>query len=89
MTLAQVADENGVGDVRTTPAHNESSRVCGVQPKRLGTKDGKMKIVGCDLHARQQTRVPSGTKTGFVVNWIDHDLQLPACAVLAAGIRFL
>jgi hypothetical protein len=23
------------------------------------------------------------------VNWIDHGLQLPACAVLAAGIRFL
>jgi len=32
--------------------------------KRLGTKEAEMKIVGCDLHARQQTIAMVDTETG-------------------------
>jgi hypothetical protein len=32
--------------------------------KRLGTKEAEMKIVGCDLHARQQTLAMMDTETG-------------------------
>jgi len=31
---------------------------------RLGTKEAEMKIVGCDLHARQQTIAMVETETG-------------------------
>jgi len=32
--------------------------------KRLGTKEAEMKIVGCDLHAKQQTIAMVDTETG-------------------------
>jgi hypothetical protein len=32
--------------------------------ERLGTKEAEMKIVGCDLHARQQTIAMVDTETG-------------------------
>jgi hypothetical protein len=32
--------------------------------KRLGTKEAEMKIVGCDLHARQQTIAMVDPETG-------------------------
>jgi hypothetical protein len=39
--------------------------------KRLGTKEAEMKIVGCDLLARQQTIVMVDTETGeFTENTI-------------------
>jgi hypothetical protein len=37
------------------------------QPKRLGTKEAEMKIVGCDLHAKQQTIAMVDTETGEVI----------------------
>jgi hypothetical protein len=39
---------------------------CGIQPTRLGTKEAEMKIVGCDLHARQQTIAVMDMETGEV-----------------------
>src|SRR5438034_11128607 len=44
--------------------HSGPSRLCGVQPKKLGTKEAEMKIVGCDLHARQQSIAMLDTETG-------------------------
>jgi len=32
--------------------------------KRLGTKEAEMKIVGCDLHAKQQSIAMVDTETG-------------------------
>jgi hypothetical protein len=32
--------------------------------KRLGTKEAEMKIVGCDLHAKQQAIAMMDTETG-------------------------
>jgi hypothetical protein len=32
--------------------------------QRLGRKEAEMKIVGCDLHARQQTMAMVDTETG-------------------------
>src|ERR1700739_1510438 len=37
-----------------------------MQPKRLGTKEAEMKIVGCDLHARQQSIAMVDTETGVL-----------------------
>jgi transposase len=34
----------------------------------LGTKEAEMRIIGCDLHARQQTLAMLDTETGEVVN---------------------
>src|SRR2546425_12678561 len=54
--------------------HNGPSRLCGIQPKRLGTKEAEMKIVGCDLHARQQTIAMVDTETGeFVERTLSHE----------------
>ena len=39
----------------------------GFQPKRLGTKEAEMKIVGCDLHARQQSIAIMDSETGEFV----------------------
>src|SRR6201981_2569065 len=54
--------------------NNGPSRLCGIQPKRLGTKEAEMKIVGCDLHARQQTIAMVDTETGeFVERTLSHE----------------
>jgi transposase len=37
-------------------------------PTVLGTKEAEMRIIGCDLHARQQTLAMLDTATGEVVN---------------------
>jgi transposase len=37
-------------------------------PKVLGSKEAEMRIMGCDLHARQQTLAMLETATGEVVN---------------------
>ena len=34
----------------------------------LGPKEAEMRIIGCDLHARQQTLAMLDTETGEVVN---------------------
>src|SRR5712691_9771395 len=53
--------------------HSGPSRLCGVQPKRLGAKEAEMKIVGCDLHARQQTIAMVDTATGeFTEKTLEH-----------------
>src|ERR1700684_3881560 len=44
------------------------SRLCGVHPTELGPKEAEMRIIGCDLHARQQTLAMLDTNTGEVVN---------------------
>jgi hypothetical protein len=47
---------------------------CGIQPRRLGTKEAEMKIVGCDLHAKQQTIAMVDTDTGeFIEKTIPHE----------------
>jgi hypothetical protein len=38
-------------------------------PTLLGSKEAEMRIIGCDLHARQQTLAMLDTATGEVVNW--------------------
>src|SRR5438445_5219942 len=54
--------------------HNGPSTLCGVQPKRLGTKEAEMKIVGCDLHARQQSIAMLDMATGeFTEKIIRHE----------------
>jgi len=37
-------------------------------PTVLGSKEAEMRIIGCDLHARQQTLAMLDTATGEVVN---------------------
>jgi transposase len=37
-------------------------------PTVLGSKEAEMRIIGCDLHARQQTLAMLDTETGEVVN---------------------
>src|SRR6202453_1964647 len=37
-------------------------------PTVLGTKEAEMRIIGCDLHARQQTLAMLDTATGEIVN---------------------
>jgi hypothetical protein len=45
-----------------------------IQPKRLGTKEAEMKIVGCDLHARQQTIAMMSMETGeFTEKTLSHE----------------
>jgi hypothetical protein len=42
--------------------------------KRLGTKEAEMKIVGCDLHAKQQTIAMVDTETGeFIDSTLAHE----------------
>jgi hypothetical protein len=42
--------------------------------KRLGTKEAEMKIVGCDLHAKQQTIAMVDTGTGeFIEKTLPHE----------------
>jgi hypothetical protein len=42
--------------------------------KRLGTKEAKMKIVGCDLHAKQQSIAMVDTETGeFIEKKLLHE----------------
>src|SRR6202022_416164 len=43
------------------------SKLCGVHPTVLGRKEAEMRIIGCDLHARQQTLAMLDTTTGEVV----------------------
>src|SRR6202049_2012643 len=44
------------------------SKLFGVHPTVLGPKEAEMRIIGCDLHARQQTLAMLDTTTGEVVN---------------------
>src|ERR1700680_2177492 len=44
------------------------SKLFGVHPTVLGPKEAEMQIIGCDLHARQQTLAMLDTETGEVVN---------------------
>jgi hypothetical protein len=37
-------------------------------PTVLGSKEAEMRIIGCDLHARQQTLAMLDTATGEIVN---------------------
>src|SRR6202011_2891592 len=39
----------------------------GVHPTELGPKEAEMRIIGCDLHARQQTLAMLDTTTGEIV----------------------
>jgi hypothetical protein len=42
--------------------------------KKLGTKEAEMKIVGCDLHAKQQTIAMVDTDTGeFIERTLSHE----------------
>ena len=55
-------------DVLTTPAWRDGpSRLSGIHPTELGPKEAEMRIIGCDLHARQQTLAMLDTTTGEVV----------------------
>src|ERR1700685_2529366 len=42
--------------------------MCGGHPTELGQRKAEMQIIGCDLHARQQTLAMLDTNTGEVVN---------------------
>src|ERR1035437_4519650 len=54
--------------------HSGPSRLCGIQPKKLGTKEAEMKILGCDLHAKQQTIAMVDTETGeFTEKTLNHE----------------
>src|SRR6266853_3774652 len=44
--------------------HDEPSKLCGIQRTELGSKEAEMRIIGCDLHARQQTIAMLDTDTG-------------------------
>src|SRR5580704_10067514 len=49
-------------------------RPCGVQRTELGSKEAEMRIIGCDLHARQQTIAMLDTDTvEFVEKTLEHD----------------
>jgi hypothetical protein len=51
--------------------HWPTPRVC--QPKRPGTEEAEIKILGCDLHARQQTIAMVDTETGeFTEKTLEH-----------------
>jgi hypothetical protein len=52
-------------DAITTPA---SRRPEVFTPTVLGSKEAEMRIIGCDLHARQQTVAMLDTLSGEVVN---------------------
>src|SRR6266853_2393977 len=47
--------------------HDEPSKLCGIQRTELGSKEAEMRIIGCDLHARQQTIAMLDTDTGEFV----------------------
>jgi hypothetical protein len=51
------------GDVIGTTSKNRPCSLWALH-SRLGTKEAKMKIVGCDLRARQQTIAMVETETG-------------------------
>src|SRR6266853_7040668 len=42
---------------------DEPNKLCGIQRTELGLKEAEMKIIGCDLHARQQTIAMLDTDT--------------------------
>src|SRR6202161_3967636 len=42
------------------------SRLFGVHPTELGPKEAEMRIIGCDLHSRQQTLAMLDTATGEI-----------------------
>jgi len=78
----QVNDSQRVGsildriaEVITTSASQRTRVDFAVfQPKRLGTKEAEMKIVGCDLHARQQTIAMVDTKSAeFTEKTLAHE----------------
>src|SRR5262249_33007491 len=48
--------------------HDEPSRLFGVHPNRARNEGGRMRIIGCDLHARQQTLAMLDTVSGEVRN---------------------
>jgi hypothetical protein len=54
-------------DVLTMRPRDGPSRLFGVHPTELGPKEAEMRIVGCDLHARQQMLAMLDSTTGEVV----------------------
>src|ERR1700730_14532796 len=56
-------------DVITTPASQRSEYTVSVFTlTELGPKEAEMRIIGCDLHARQQAVAMLDTETGEVAN---------------------
>src|SRR6202035_5946737 len=46
---------------------NNSSKLCGDHPAKLGTEEAEMQIIGVDLHTRQQTVAMLNVETGEIV----------------------
>jgi transposase len=64
-----------VADVITTSASQRTEYTFAVSSQeRLGTKEAEMKIIGCDLHTRQQTIAMVDTETGeFTEKTLSHE----------------
>src|SRR5260370_39103225 len=56
-----------VPDDITKSASHDPSKLCAVQSAELGSKEAEMRIIGCDLHARQQTISMLDVETGEVI----------------------
>jgi hypothetical protein len=54
-------------DVITMPPRNGPSGLFDIHPDRALTEGAEMRIIGCDLHARQETLAMLDTTTGEVV----------------------
>src|ERR1700723_3317576 len=46
---------------------NGSSKLCGIDPAKLGTEEAEMQIIGVDLHTRQQTVAMLNVERGEVI----------------------